>query len=51
MSGGDSEQRVDLGDWRGACRVQPPFSPPGEIQVFANRGGDGEILFQAMALT
>ena len=51
VSGGDSEQRVDLGDWRGACRVQPPFSPPGEIQVFANRGGYGEILFQAMALT
>lgn len=51
MGGGDSEQRVDLGDWRGARRVQPPFSPPGEIQPFANRGGYGEILFQAVALT
>lgn len=51
MSGGDSEQRVDLGDWRGAHGVQPPFLRPGEIQPFANRGGYGEILFQAMALT
>lgn len=51
VSGGNSEQRVDLGDWRGVRRVQPPFSPPGEIQPFANRGGYGEILFQGMALT
>ena len=51
VSGRNSEERVDLGDWRGVRRVQPPFSPPGEIQPFANHGGYGEILFQGMART